>query len=437
MFDTVKRSRTGIAVSRLRGNTMVASGLWGTADQVLISAVNFVTMALLARHLGPAQFGVYTLVFTYFLMANGFQQSFVSQPHNTIGPSLDPSEYQRYTASTAAVQVVLLIALSFFSVIIAVVMVVNSWSGANVILAMVPALCGWQIQEFLRRVQYTRGNIGAAFGNDILAYGAYAGGIVILYLSHELSASRAYLIMGLAHLFAAMFAAWSLRNQLMRRPVKAHIRANWDFGIWLAASGLTSSAANMAVNAVVAVMLGTPAVGAIRTVQNLVAPTQILGSVYRSLFGPLSAREHASHGTNRMLALLTKGGVLTVGVSALYFVMIGVFVDPMITLVYSSQYVEYAWIIWYFIVTYLLLHISIGLALAMGVLRKTRALFWATSTGALVNVLMIVPLTGLFGLAGAMASGVVAQMIITGVTHGALIHALRRESSAVGDGSQR
>ena len=39
------------------------------------------------------------------------------------------------------------------------------------LMAIVPSIVAWQLQEFVRRVMYTEGRFAAAFWNDVVSYG--------------------------------------------------------------------------------------------------------------------------------------------------------------------------------------------------------------------------------------------------------------------------
>src|SRR5690348_16921655 len=77
---------------------------WALADQVLISATNFVTMILVARGLTKHAFGEFSLVYSGLLFANLLQTGLITQPHNVLGATRfgrAQRDYVRYTASTA------------------------------------------------------------------------------------------------------------------------------------------------------------------------------------------------------------------------------------------------------------------------------------------------------------------------------------------------
>src|SRR5438067_291702 len=71
--------------------------VWALSDQVLISGTNFATSVLVARELGPAGFGTFTVVYGALQFANILQSTLVSQPHNVLGATRGGDDYNVYT----------------------------------------------------------------------------------------------------------------------------------------------------------------------------------------------------------------------------------------------------------------------------------------------------------------------------------------------------
>ncbi len=59
---------------------------WAILDQGMVSAVNFLTGILLARHLGVEEFGRFTLVWMLVLFMSSFQLALIVSPMLSIGP---------------------------------------------------------------------------------------------------------------------------------------------------------------------------------------------------------------------------------------------------------------------------------------------------------------------------------------------------------------
>src|SRR5688500_7097536 len=164
---------------------LLGKDVWALGDQVLISGTNFVTMILAARGLHPEAFGAFTLVYSALLFANIFQSTLVTQAHNVLGAARSGADYVRYTTSTAVSQLMIIAAEAAIAGAVAMLAWLQGWEAAPMLIALVPAIVAYQIQEFIRRVLYTEGRFTAAFFNDLLSYGTQTILIASLWLAGE------------------------------------------------------------------------------------------------------------------------------------------------------------------------------------------------------------------------------------------------------------
>ena len=65
---------------------------WALADQIIVSGANFLTALLLARHLGPEEFGRFTLAWLVVLFVTSLQAGLIVSPMMSVGPKLDAAE---------------------------------------------------------------------------------------------------------------------------------------------------------------------------------------------------------------------------------------------------------------------------------------------------------------------------------------------------------
>lgn len=86
-------------LSRLRGPG------WSIVDQSFVSAVNFLSIFLLARAMAPAEFGVFMVAYTGLFVLIELQNAFVIQSHN-YGATLEPREFTWFTGMLALRQLI-------------------------------------------------------------------------------------------------------------------------------------------------------------------------------------------------------------------------------------------------------------------------------------------------------------------------------------------
>src|SRR5579863_6758098 len=96
-MSTVLFNSAPLAVPAKAGLRRFVKDIWAVADQAMISGSNFTTMVLVARGLGdPAQFGIFTLVYSALLFSNQLQSALITQPHNVLGSARHGQEYAAY-----------------------------------------------------------------------------------------------------------------------------------------------------------------------------------------------------------------------------------------------------------------------------------------------------------------------------------------------------
>src|SRR5579884_1252602 len=254
---------------------------WALADQVLISGTNFVTMILVARGLGgPAEFGVFTLVYSALLFANLLQTSLITQPHNVLGTGRLGAEYARYTTSTLLGQTLLVLVEGALALVAAGLARAWHWDHTGLLVALAPSIILWQLQEFFRRVLYTEGRYAAAFANDLISYGGQTLVIAALWgldwaggSHHWLTGTSAMYALAITSGVAAVIGLWQVRGSLARFAGFAAWAANWQFGKWVAGAEILTWCSSLHMYLYLAAkLIGAAATGDLKSAQILFGP---------------------------------------------------------------------------------------------------------------------------------------------------------------------
>src|SRR6185437_15530108 len=147
--------------------------IWALNDQVLISGTNFATNVLTARAMADrqAEFGTFSVIYGVLLICNILQSTLVTQAHNVLGSLRSGTDYRRYTASTAVQQLFIVLIEAVLVVPIVLYGYHRGWASEAMLIALIPSIVAWQLQEYVRRVLYTEGRFADAFLNDVISYG--------------------------------------------------------------------------------------------------------------------------------------------------------------------------------------------------------------------------------------------------------------------------
>jgi O-antigen/teichoic acid export membrane protein len=402
---------------------------WGILDQGLVSFVNFLTIILVARSVAPSDFGFFVLAFTVLQSAGTLQAALITRPHNVLGAVRQGREYVDFSTTTALAQIGFTAVLALLTAIVAGLAWAAGFSHAGVFLALVPALVAWQLQELGRRILYTERRLRAAFAADLLAYGAQAVVLVVLWQRDELTASSALLALAATFAVGAAALAWRLRRILGGRAEAEALSAGWRFGKWLGVAEVGQWFSTQFYVYLAGAVLGVVASGALKAGQTLLGPMSVFLSFVTSYLPVVLAQDLQSTGTiyaatrRRLRAILP----FVVG----YCVLVAVFAAPLLGLVYGSSYEEYADVVRLFALYYVLLAFSTVAIAALSARETTRDVFLGQAAGAVVSVaigwLLLRELGPAGGVAGMIVSWAVAMAFFVRALRGDVSTAKPRE----------
>jgi O-antigen/teichoic acid export membrane protein len=411
----------------------------GFLDQAMISASNFLLMAYLARQLGPTNFGTFSLTFLSLMVVGNIQASLVTQPHNVLGAALDEDEYASYTHSTTMGQLWLAggISLVLGCAAASLIMMGNHHQG-QLVLAFSALSFGWQMQEYFKRTFYTRLAYHKAIVADLLPYVGQVIAIVMLDYLGKLSVTSAMLGMATVFFGGALVGAVIGRSQIRPRgylhTICGDIIANLRFGQWLLGAAIAYLIAGQLYPVLAAGFVSLAAMGGIRTAQNLVAPTNILNKTVSSIAPAQATLAYRSGGVRDLRAYMIRIGVPgTLGLSA-FLLLVSIFAGPIITLLVGDEYREYAWLVTFLSLSYLLEFLATLGSVALRSLDEVRVIMIAECISAAIVLTAGTFAVWKFGLAGAAAGLLVHGIVVNLVLWWAVSNRFNQKSALLSGG---
>ena len=324
---------------RRLGRRLAGRNTFALADQVLISGANFLTVVLPKRAMSPDEFGSFSLVYSVLLLANIVQSTLLTQPHNVLAANREGDEYRRYTTSTALAQLALAVAEALAMLAVAAAAYARHSPLAPMLLAMVPAIVGWQLQEFVRRVLYTEGRFAAAFWNDAVSYGGQLLAVACLYGAEVgtgrnwLTGATALYALAATSAVAAAYGAWQVRRSLCRSFDWRVVRENWVFGRWLLGGEMLQWVSSLQMYMwLTADLLGVAAAGDLRLAQTLFGPMRIFTFYLGNVLPIRFARELGTGGSAAVHKLFAKACGQVLPLLALYCLAVAAFPGPLLHL---------------------------------------------------------------------------------------------------------
>jgi O-antigen/teichoic acid export membrane protein len=320
-------------------------GYLSAIDQGVISLANFIATIILARNVEPTQLGVYGVGFVILRLVRSFQDGLIVQPMNVFGASMEEGKFKGYATSTSLLQIGLALVSATVVAICgwAVIELGNDTAGPTLFALWLPFLW-WQLQEYLRRMLYTRGMVLNAVINSVIANGARLAFMIYLVNQGTLSG-----VAGLEAIawgaFVALFPGiWFTRHFWTREldNLKDTWQRNWVFGRWILGSSLTNWVAVEFYPILTAGLISFAAAGAYRALQNLVAPIHMLLRAIDTFLTPRAANLYEKNGQVALTHTL-RSIYLAIGFPILGILVIAMlFPEQLLYLIYGDVYLAYS-----------------------------------------------------------------------------------------------
>ena len=320
-------------------------GYLAAIDQSVISLSNFVATIILARNVDPTQLGVYGVGFVTLRLVRAVQDGLIVQPMNVFGAGMPQDEFKRYATSTSLFQIALAILSATIVAVCgwALIELGNDTAGPTLFILWLPFLW-WQLQEYLRRMLYTRGKVLSAVITSVIGNGVRIA--LMIYLVNQ---GRLTGISGLEAIAWGAFVAiipslWFTRNYWTRQmaSLQETWQHNWNFGRWLLGSYLANWAAVEFYPILTAGLISFAAAGAYRALQNLVAPIHLLLRAIDTFLTPRAAKLYEKNGPGALTQTL-RSIYLAIGIPVLAILIIAlVFPEQLLSLIYGDTYLAYS-----------------------------------------------------------------------------------------------
>jgi O-antigen/teichoic acid export membrane protein len=262
---------------------------WSIADQGVVSVGNFLVNIMLARHLGIAEYGVFSLIFATSLTLQLFVHWLVAYPLTIRLSSAEPDEAARLSMSSVVISAMLCIPLG---TIIAIALLLLH--RPELIIPGLLWFVFWQVQQATRRAlladlayrEAMMGDMLNSIGQAVLLATAIIAGVLSL---------------GLTLLCMASAAAMGAIFQLRQRPIslvnleRPHrwLSQNSGLGGWSLVAALLSSLRVYGLFWLLAVVSGPAAVGSLQAALNVFYGLNPIQLGLGNLIPQMAARAYA------------------------------------------------------------------------------------------------------------------------------------------------
>jgi O-antigen/teichoic acid export membrane protein len=407
-------------------------GYLAAIDQAVISLANFTATVILARNVSPTELGVYGVGFTTLRLARAVQEGLTIQPLNTYGAAMDLQDFKRYATATSLLQLIL-------AVVSAVLVALAGWiltaTGNDTLgpalFSLWPAFLWWQLQEYLRRMLYTRGDVFNAVINTILANGARLALMLWWANQGQLSGIAGLRAIGIGSLVALIPGLWQTR--LLWTGDSIHLletwKRNWNFARYMLGASLSNWVTVEFYPILTAGMISFAAAGAYRAIQNLVQPVQLLLRAIDTFLTPRAAKTYHQGSFQALDSLVSKTYRIFAGPILGMLALAVIFRVPLLEWLYGDTYLPYANGVIIMAIFYALWFAYWPLQTAMKAMHASRPIFLANLVAILTMFSAGIWFIRTWGVYGTMA-GQALNALIVAIIHYAAWRALRQSASS-------
>jgi O-antigen/teichoic acid export membrane protein len=425
MPECLPRIRRGLGIGR-----WLKKGLWAVTDQGLFATSNFVLNIFLARWLTPVEYGAFSTAFAIFLLVGGLYTATIIEPMLVFGPGRYEGRLPEYLGALVYGHLGFS-ALGSFALLLASLgfALWGVMSLSTVLLALALAEPFILLLWLMRRACYARlephlAVSGGAWYMLLMLAGAY-----LVYRFGWLSTATALGVMAISSLAVSLWLAVRLRvkQPSLRRGELARDALNnhWIYGRWSVANKGLSWVPHNIFYLLLPIWWGLEASASFKALMNLLMPMLQANSALSVLLLPtlVRARDHSNFNSSIRLAL-----VPFVLAPALYWVLLGAFHSPLVSLLYGGRYTEYAHLFWLLGLVPVVAAIKEVMSQSLRALERPDWLFWAYAVSAVVAGTLGAWCVYVWGVVGA-GAGLLFTQGIAAVLVTALLVILRRRTS--------
>ena len=388
---------------------------WALADQAMVSGVNFLTGLLLARFLGISEFGVFTLLWMAVLFVNSIQLALIVSPMMSIGPKQPEREKGTYYSALVIQQAVFAV-VTFFTLYLGAHLagIFNpQWSVSHLALPLAFAGTSFQCQDFIRRYFFCHNNPVAAFWNDAISYLGQIAILMTLFFTSGLDVNLVLWVIAITSMLAIMIGMFKVAvYKVSLGDVILAMKRNWVISKWLTGSAILQwTSGNLFVLAAGA-LLGVTAVGALKAAQNIIGVTHILFQSLENIVPVKASVLFSRLGVEGLVKYLKQVAFLGGGVISIICILVGVFAEDLMGLIYGSTYEAYGYTLQWYAVIYLLIFICLPLRSGLRSFETTRPIFVAYVLMTVFSISFAALMVESWALSGALIGILIGQLIM-------------------------
>lgn len=403
---------------------------YAVANQIVVSGINFAVGIAAARALGLSDFGLFALILLMFSLTSSFEEYVNTIPMMTLAGRRrrrSPS----YFATVLAIGLGSAAATAIFMALFVMVLLWMRGQFATPALVGAAALVtfGQSIQITTRKVLFAKRKPAHAVMLDGARLLLLAGAVgALVATGTKVDVAGALAVLGASALLAAFpFLVAEIRHPIRRHLPMVVLRRHWPISSWLLLMMLVSIGQEQALWIFANLRFGDEATGALRAGQYLLGTTHLLAYAIENFMPRMAAEEIRGRPDGGPVRYLLGQTMLVWGASLALIVLIAVFAEPLLVLFFGPEFGAHGGLTRIFALVYAVTILRTIWVFYLRAVERTRDVFVSYVFSTVTALVVIVPLSDRFGVAGVALTMAVAQ---TTLTAGILFHVARHAMKA-------
>jgi O-antigen/teichoic acid export membrane protein len=312
--------------------------LWGLADQLILSLLNFAVMLIVARTGDTSQLGLYSVANSVIILLLTAQDSLITRPYSIqlFKPPGTPAEHA-FSSFTLS-----LFLSAFGAVSLAVpalyFLQLGNETGAAAAGAIAVAAPFVLAREFARRHGLANLQMFSSFIVDAVAATCAIIVLFILLWTRWLNAATAIIALGAGAAFGALW--WCINNRSFIAWSSSAVRKtfwqSWSLGKWLLTSQLAMQMQGYAIHWLCLLLIGAAATGAYAAALSVVALSNPFIFGFFNLLMPKSVRTLKDRGTVALRREVLRDSLVLAALMAVFTLFIVFAGDRVMALLYPA-----------------------------------------------------------------------------------------------------
>lgn len=321
-------------------SSLIFKSLIASADQAILSAMNFLTAIILIKMVSIVEYGYYSIAFTIILFLISIQNAIINAPLAVLLVQKKSTQKKEYVSSLCYGQYIAILPVAGFCLATTLLLKFIGFDQAlaAVVLSICFAISGILLREFIRSYFFAEDRAVKVLKLDVLYVILFFGFIAISYLLFKISVGKIFFIMGLSALLVGMFFGRNINWQFRFKPIKDSYSENWKFGKWALGGVTVTHLQNYCYLYLLGALVGSTSVAEVSAARLLITPMVFVQAGWYKIVVPHGSKLREQNKINLFFKHLVGACVIIVFCMVAYITFLMMFSEVLQNYLLGNKY---------------------------------------------------------------------------------------------------